>query len=266
MTVSASHLNLEIRGTQILRDVTFTAPSGAVTAIVGPNGSGKTSLLRAITGELPATGTVQLNHTNVQSMTPAELALWRAVLPQSIELSFPFTVYEVVRLGLSTGLPDTSMHDPERLITQALARVGLADYGPRPYQTLSGGERQRVQLARVLLQVWQPILYDCPRWLFLDEPVSALDIGHQLLVMDIIRDFASAGGGVITVMHDLNLTAMGADQVLLMKNGEILTKGSPQHVLTDCPLSEAYNCRIKTGAHPAAGPWLLPQTARRIGC
>ena len=100
----------------------------------------------------------------------------------------------------------------------ALARVDLAGFEGRMYQELSGGEQQRVQLARVLCQVWTPVAEGRARYLFLDEPVSSLDIGHQLSVMRLARDFAARGGGVVAVMHDLNLTSMFADQVVMMQS------------------------------------------------
>jgi len=97
--------------------------------------------------------------------------------------------------------------------------------------------------------------------LFLDEPVAALDIAHQLMVMRLARSFADAGGGVVMVLHDLNLTAMAADRVLLLKSGALLAQGGPEDVLTDRLLSLAYGCRIRITTPPQTGPWLLPQSA-----
>ena len=140
-----------------------------------------------------------------------------------------------------------------------MAEVGLAGYGPRDIQTLSGGEQARVHLARVLVQVWEPVTDDGPRWLFLDEPVAALDIGHQLTVMRITRSYADSGGGVVAVMHDLNLSAMFADRIALMLDGSILSQGRPAEVLTDTNLAQAYGCPVRVNAVPEQGPWLVPQ-------
>ena len=141
-------------------------------------------------------------------MKPWESAALRAVLPQQTALSFPFTVREIVRLGMLDGRSGVLAGEAERLPDRALARVDLDGFAGRFYQELSGGEQQRVQLARVLCQVWAPVLEGAPRYLFLDEPVSSLDIKHQLIIMDIARDFARRGGGVVAILHDLNLTAM----------------------------------------------------------
>ncbi|WP_330848810.1 ATP-binding cassette domain-containing protein [Mangrovicoccus ximenensis] len=114
----------------------------------------------------------------------------------------------------------------------------------------------------MLVQIWEPLLADEPRWLFLDEPVSALDIGHQLVVMDIARDYARAGGGVVAVLHDLNLTAMHADRVTLLDRGRVAAAGTPGEVLTDAALSSAYGCRLRINTPPPrGGPWILPQAA-----
>lgn len=256
--LSAKNITVKFGRREVLHDVNFEAHPGALTAIVGPNGSGKTTLLKAMTGEISHGGVVTLNGHDIEAARPWQLAAIRAVLPQATPLAFPFNVAEVVRLGLQSGVSGAQVH----LVSAALARVGLSGYGGRYYQELSGGEQQRVQLARVLAQVWDPVADDGPRWLFLDEPVSALDIGHQLLVMQIARDFASAGGGVIAVMHDLNLTAMFADQVALISAGRIAAHGAPQNVLTNSLLSHAYHCDVQVNTTPPTGTFVLPHVAR----
>ncbi|NHB77504.1 heme ABC transporter ATP-binding protein [Rhodobacter calidifons] len=255
--LAASHLTLRIGRRRILDDVDFEARAGAVTAIVGPNGSGKTTLLRALTGEGAAEGRITLNGIDIAAARPARLAAVRAVLPQATPLAFPFLVAEVVRLGQRAGL---SAADPG-LAERALSAVGLQGLAARPYQELSGGEQQRVQLARVLAQVWQPVGPEGPHWLFLDEPVASLDIAHQLQVMRLARGYADAGGGVVAVMHDLNLTAMFADRVALLAGGRVLAAGRVSEVLTDTHLSQAYGCALRVGVLPAQGPYILPQAA-----
>jgi len=257
--LSARHITVTFGRKAALHGVDFTARAGQVTAIVGPNGSGKTTLLRALTGEVDHTGTVTLDGTDIATMKGWELAARRAVLPQAAVLAFPFTVIEVVRMGLSGGTSGADWSVPQ----QALERVGLGSYAQRFYQELSGGEQQRAQLARVLAQVWQPVFRGHTRWLLLDEPVASLDIAHQLVVMGIARDFAHAGGGVVTVMHDLNLTAMFADTETVMAEGCVVAQGATAQVMTDTILSHAYGCALRVCATPPAGAtFLLPHTAR----
>ena len=257
----ASGIGVRIGRKQILGGLDFEAAPGAVTAIVGPNGSGKSTLLKAITGDLPHSGRISLDGTALATMTARDLAARRGVLPQGSTLAFPFTVAEVVAIGLHHG----AFGAEAAIASRALDRVGLGGFGGRFYQELSGGEQQRVQLARVLAQVWEPLQDGRPRWLFLDEPVSALDIAHQLQVMRIARDYADAGGGVVTVMHDLNLTAMFADRVAVLAQGRCLAAGTPAEVMTDATLGCAYGCALHVGRTPPPGtPFLLPHTAATV--
>lgn len=254
--LTATDLTVRLGRRAILDRIGFSAPPGALTAIVGPNGSGKTTLLRALTGELPSSGRVTLEGRDVTRLTPGELAGLRAVMPQASALSFPFTVHEIVRLGIEAGTATAPS------VEAALAAVDLSGFSGRFYQELSGGEQQRVHLARVMAQVWQPVVEGRARWLFLDEPVASLDIGHQLTVMRLAQDYARRGGGVLAVMHDLNLTALYADQVVLIHGGEIAGVGTPAQVLTSERLSRAYGCTLRVGVAPPQGmPYILPQSA-----
>ncbi|CAN7578580.1 heme ABC transporter ATP-binding protein [Mesorhizobium caraganae] len=260
--IEARDVSVAIGGKRIVTDVDFTARPGEIAAIVGPNGSGKTTFLKALSGDLPFSGTVDINGRDLVAMKPVEAATARAVLPQATTLSFPFTVREVVRLGLVGGRSGVLPGENERLPERALARVDLDGFAGRFYQELSGGEQQRVQLARVLCQVWAPVLDGKPRYLFLDEPVSSLDIKHQLIIMNIARDFARRGGGVIAILHDLNLTAMYADRVFVMHRGRLAADGSPQEVLSDDLIEKVFDCRLRVGVLPAANmPFVLPQSA-----
>lgn len=250
-------LTVRHRRKDILHGIGFTAHAGAVTAIVGPSGAGKSTLLKAMTGDQQYRGDIHLDGHDIAQTPLHRLARYRAVLPQATPLAFPFTVIEVVRMGL--------INTPGDHVAQAaLAQVGLARFGARFYQGPSGGEQQRVQLARVLTQVWHPVGDDgTPRWLFLDEPVSSLDIGHQLQVMDLIRDFAARGGGVVMAMHDLNLTAMSADRVALLCGGRIVKQGKPAEVFTDDLLGRAYGCDLFANRAPDGCAYVLPQVAGR---
>lgn len=256
MSLIAQDLTVNLGRARILHGLSFQARPAEFTAIVGPNGSGKTTLLRALTGELCYTGRIALGGVDLAAMSVEELARRRAVLPQAAALSFPFTVAEVVRIGL-----EARAERAEALVPAALAAVGLPGFAGRLYQQLSGGEQQRVQLARVLAQVWQPVDGQGARWLMLDEPVSSLDIAHQLTVMRLAADYARRGGGVIAVMHDLNLTAMFAQHVVLMAGGQVLAQGRPEAVLTDAGLSQAYGCSIRVNRTPQKGIWVLPHVA-----
>ena len=255
------NLQASLGGRPVLQGITLTARAGEVTAICGANGAGKSTLFRAILGEIPSTGRMYLNGRDLRAQSAKALAQTRAVLAQDTQVAFAFTVAEVVAMGLEAGVAaqeaGSSAHS---LIAQALAAVGLAGYGPRALHSLSGGERQRAQLARALAQVWNPVGPEGPRWLFLDEPVASLDLGHQLQVMSLARAFADAGGGVVMVMHDLNLTMSTAQHMAFLIDGHIMAAGPAEQVITPDLLKRAYGCAVPLNTAPQSGPWFLPQS------
>ena len=247
---------VEINKKKILKNIKFDVPAGRITALIGPNGSGKSTLMRAISGEISYQGKIFINERDINFMKAWELAAIRAVLPQNSSVAFPFTVAEVIHIGLRNSTDSSTDH----LINDALDCVGLLSLAKREYSQLSGGEQQRVQLARVLAQVWSPLVDGTAKWIFLDEPVSSLDISYQLDVMNIMQNYAYRGGGVLTIMHDLNLTAMYADNVGLLHNGKLLCFGTPSQVMNDKILSEAYSCEIKVNKTPKNDKiFILPQ-------
>jgi iron complex transport system ATP-binding protein len=263
--IEIDDLSVTIASRSIIEGISFAVPAGRFTAIIGPNGSGKSTLLKALCRDHSYSGVVRVDGRDIQNMSAMEAATMRAVLPQSSSLPFPFTVREVVAMGITAGRPgpvgDILRSVPER----ALQAVDLAGFGARFYGDLSGGEQQRVQLARVLCQVWQPVLDGIPRFLFLDEPVSSLDVKHQLIVMDVARRFADAGGGVLAVLHDLNLAAMYADSIVALSGGRLVASGPPAQVLTDSTISNIFDAPLRVGVTPAPGqPFVLPQSAGPI--
>ncbi|UFI03294.1 heme ABC transporter ATP-binding protein [Roseibium aggregatum] len=244
--------------TRIVQDLSFHAKAGEVLAIIGPSGSGKTTLMKAMTGELPYSGGITLAGLEVGGLSPEVLAAMRGVLPQASQISFPLNVAEVVGLGLTSSRRERTFR--ARRIAEALAKVGLSGFEGRSYQELSGGEQQRVQLARVLCQVWDPLPQEgLPHWLFLDEPVSSLDIKHQVQIMQLAADYAKRGGGVVAVMHDLNLTAAFADRVLVMQGGRRLAFGTRDEVMQAELLSKAYDFPLEILTRPGGGrPVIVP--------
>ena len=250
------NLTVRLGRRRILTDITLSARGGEVLAICGANGAGKSTLLKAILQELPAQGTIHLNGRDLATCRPHALAPLRAVVPQDTEIAFGFTLAEIVAMGRQAG---ACALKPE-IDALALAAVGLQGREGEDVRTLSGGERQRGHLARALAQVWRPVGPDGPCWLMLDEPVSSLDLGQQLKVMHLARSFADAGGGVIAVMHDLNLSAMFANRLAFLVDGQLAAIGPPGTVLQEPLLSRAYGCHVALNRLPATGPWLLPQT------
>ncbi|WP_336287902.1 heme ABC transporter ATP-binding protein [Bartonella sp. CB60] len=263
--IEATNIYVRRGKKQILNRIDLQAESGALTVIIGPNGSGKSTFIKALSGEIPYSGKITLNGYEVTQTKAYEMAVMRAVLPQSTTLAFPFLVHEVVELGISVNRFTTTKTELQTLPQKALEHVGLAEYSDRYYHQLSGGEQARVQLARVLCQIWEPVYNGVPRWMILDEPIANLDIQHQLVVMDIAKNFARRGGGVLAVLHDLNLAAHYADKMILLKQGEIYCEGNASTVLTTQNLRDAYHCSLTVSELPKTDtPFILPQTASSL--
>jgi iron complex transport system ATP-binding protein len=259
--IRVENLTVRLGGKTVLDGVDLTAEAGRLTAIVGPNGSGKTTAMRAISGEIAYEGRITIGGDEIARLKPVELATRRAVLPQASVISFPFTVREIVRMGLTVGAASADGATTEATTQAALEAVDLGGFAGRFYQELSGGEQQRVQLARALGQIFEPVRDGRPAFLLLDEPVSSLDIRHQLTIMELARDYGRRGGGVVAIMHDLNLTAMFADHVVMMKDGRVAASGPPRTVMTDARMEAVFGCAMRVGAMPPAGmPFVLPQT------
>jgi iron complex transport system ATP-binding protein len=253
--LEAQGLSFSIAGFSLLRDIDLCVEPGKVTAIIGPNGAGKTSLLRLLTGEQrPTAGNIALSGRPLGDWSPTQLARVMAVLPQSSRLDFPFTAREVVMMGRiphATGLVrDTAIVDA------ALAAVDGSYLDKRFYTHMSGGEKQRVQLARVLAQIWEPVT-DHARVLILDEPTSSFDLAHQQLTITNMRSFAAQGVGVLVVIHDLNMAARCADQLLVLSCGRIAAFGSPQQVLTATTIKQVFNVDVSIGINPLTGTPLV---------
>jgi len=257
--LEVKNLTVYRRNRAIVHNLDFCARAGEVTIIVGPNGSGKSTLMGALSGELAYQGSIWMNGRDMAKIKPEILATMRGVLPQASHLSFPFLVREVVALGMMKqnearkNLPD-----------EALERVDLAGFGGRFYQELSGGEQARVQLARILVQIWHPIFQGEVCWLMLDEPVAALDIQHQLIVMDVARDFAHSGGGVVAILHDLNLASCYSNKMVLLDKGRVVASGTADEVITTTNLGNIYHCDVQVGQLPPDDvPFILPQSRQK---
>ena len=252
---------VEPGGHPLLRGVDVDAAPGRVTVLIGPNGAGKTTLLRVLSGEItPSRGEACLDGEPLGSFSAAELARRRAVVPQASAVAFPFTVREVVMLGVT--VPGLSPPDAARCehVDAALDSMGLMPFAHRLYPTLSGGERQRVHVARALCQLAAaPRRRAETRCFLLDEPTASLDLGHLGQVLRAMRRQADQGHVVLAILHDLNLAAAIADHLVLLTEGGVARAGPPPEVLRDDILSASYGCRVAANRVPENGrPFVLP--------
>jgi iron complex transport system ATP-binding protein len=243
---------------EILRDIDLAVTPGRVTVAIGQNGAGKSTLLGIMSGLLrPHAGRCRIHDRDVATLKPAELARWRAVLGQSISLTTPFTVEEVVRLGLPAR---TLKETADQLIGRALADVSLGEFRLRQVTTLSGGEQQRAHIARVMLQLraQSPDARGHGRYLLLDEPTAHLDPAYQLALARVVRAFAAEGGGVFAILHDLNLAAALADEIVVLREGRIIASGAPQATLTATLLHKVYGIAFSVQA-TSCGLSIIPE-------
>ncbi|MBF6048291.1 heme ABC transporter ATP-binding protein [Streptomyces sp. NRRL B-1677] len=253
----ARSLSVRLGGRTVLDGVGLGVAAGEVLALVGPNGAGKSTLLAALAHDLPAaSGEVLIDGGPAASWSAAELALRRAVLPQSAELSFPFPVEEVVRMGRAPWAGTAAEGEDDEAVREAMAAAEVTGFASRPFAALSGGERARVALARVLAQR-TPLL-------LLDEPTAALDLRHQELVLRICRERAADGAAVVVVLHDLGLAAAYADRVAVLHGGRVAAEGPPARVLEAELLTRVYLQPVEVIDHPRTGePLVIPWRAGR---
>ena len=239
MTLEARDVRLEGR----LAGITARLEPGTITAICGPNGAGKSSLLQALAGLLPVAGDLLLDGEALACLYPRERAQRIGYLPQQGEVAWDLSVRSLVSLG---RLPHGGGADA---VERTLAALDLAGLAHRPVSTLSGGERARVLLARVLAGE--------PRWILADEPLAALDLAHQLAILTILRDAATAGAGVVLVLHDLPLAMNHADRVIVLDRGEVATDGPPSEALSASVLARAWTVDAEWIGQPGRRALLL---------
>ncbi|AKM30574.1 hemin ABC transporter ATP-binding subunit [Pandoraea faecigallinarum] len=236
--LSAYDLTIAHTDAPVLDGLSLDIRPGELLVLLGRNGAGKSTLLKALAGEpLPPRahmrGAVTLNGALLSQYSNSALARLRAVLPQTAQLSFPFSALEIVTMG-RLPFPKSGRRD-EEIAALALEQAGALSLMHRDVMTLSGGEWARVQFARVLAQLWpdETASAPCvPRYLLLDEPTAALDLAHQHHLLSLTRTLARSWGfGAMAIVHDVNLAARHADRMALLANGRILATGTPHEVM-----------------------------------
>lgn len=249
MTLRADRITLSLdRRQPVLQDVSLTLKPGEVLALVGQNGAGKSTLLKVLCGECqPDQGQVRLLDRPLGKWPGQDRARLLSVLPQQHNLNFEFRVEDVVALGRYPHR--TGRRHDDRIVDEAIKLCDLARFRERSISELSGGERQRVHLARVLAQIWeaQP---EGHRFLLLDEPSTGLDLHHQQSLFQTVQTFARRGVGVLLVVHDLNLAARFAGQVLVLDQGRAVLQGKPSQVLTADNIARHFGLTVTVQPHP----------------
>lgn len=255
--LSFQNLSVEYGRKTVLHQVSFDLKEGQWLMLLGPNGAGKSTLIKALSSAVPCKGEVLFKGRDVKQMKPRERACCMGVLSQTPSANFAFTVEEAVRLGRYArrsgffSLPD---EENEELINEALRLTDLMELKHRKLTTLSGGELQRVFLSQVFAQN--------PSVLLLDEPTAALDIRHQMLVLQKVHEWLTAipGRAVVSAIHDLSLARNYGTQALLMSGGACLDSGEIDRVMRAENLDKAYQMDVISYVRRMAAAWETDET------
>lgn len=238
----------------IVSDLDLLIARGGITALIGPNASGKSTLLGALSRLVPLqAGSVLLDGADIHALPTREVARRLGILPQSPVAPEGITVAELVRRGRHPHrrFGGTRASD-DLIVARALLRTGVADLVDRPVDTLSGGQRQRAWIAMALAQE-TPLL-------LLDEPTSALDIAHQVEVLDLLVDLVTEGTTVVVVLHDLAHAARYASTVVALRDGAIVASGPPAEIITAELVEQVFGVQARVIADPDTGaPLVLPR-------
>lgn len=243
MKLVAEQLAYAVHDVAILDDINLVLDDGRIVVLLGPNGAGKSTLLRLLSGRLePDRGSIELDGRKLSAYRVAERARLLAVLTQRNQLEFPFTARQVIGMGRT---PYGYSAGDDAVSNELIELLGIdAD---RIYTSLSGGERQIVQLARVLAQVWGR---GARALLLLDEPMSALDLRHQAMLSRLLIEIRQTGLGQLIVMHDINLAAELADDIVLMNRGRLIAAGPVEQTLNVANLEATFETGINVLGEP----------------
>ena len=245
-SIRASALNTNYGSLPVIRDVSFSVSKGEFFIVIGPNGSGKTTLLKVMAAITAFQGgKLEILGKPMEKYSRKSLARIMALVPQTVPEDLPFTVRELVLMARSPhmGLLGLEGDHDIQMAEEAMAFTGVEPLVDRKMDQLSGGERQRAFIARAICQDPQIIL--------LDEPTAALDLAHQVRVMDLMEKLRTEKGlTIVMVSHDINLAAMYATCLMLLKKGRIIKMGIPSEVLTFKTLEEAYECPLLVDESP----------------
>ena len=236
--IKAQNICVSINDKEIVHNLSLEIPEGKVTAIIGPNGCGKSTTLKALSRILPYKGSVTFKGSEMSALSQREFAKSLAILTQSPQAPSDLTVNDLVEMGRfpHRGFLGRGGRDDKEHVEWALAQTGITAMRNRLLNTLSGGERQRAWIAMALAQR--------PEVLLLDEPTTYLDICHQLEIMQLIgRLNQELGLTVVMVVHDLNHAIMYADHVVVVKAGKLVTSGAPREIITADLLADVFKVK-----------------------
>ncbi len=233
-------INYTIGTKQILSGIQINFEPGKLHMILGPNGSGKTSLLKITSGQIQNfNGSVFYDNHLINQIPAATLATYRSYLSQQNNIPFPLTVTELIQMGRYPHYSYEPTKNDFKVINEVVNKLEITHLLNRDFNTLSGGEQQRVQFARVLAQVWEKGTNNS-RYLFLDEPLNNLDIQYQKYLLQTIREFIKEDLVVIMIVHDINWALAYADKVYFLNKGTLVAQGNPADIITTHLIADVF--------------------------
>jgi iron complex transport system ATP-binding protein len=234
-----------IRGKKILQNIHLQFEPGKIHMILGPNGSGKTSLLKIASGQIDTyQGRVLYEQKSIREIDLSELAKYRGYLSQQNNIPFPLKVSELVSMGRYPHFEFQPSKKDNEIVQEVSEKLAIQHLSQRDYTTLSGGEQQRVQFARVLAQIWESNAAT-NRYLFLDEPLNNLDIQFQKYLLETIRSLITSNLVVIMIVHDINWALAYANEVYFMKEGHLVANGNPLHIINEELMQRVFDIQCK---------------------
>ena len=243
--VKAEGISYRIKNKVLLHPTSMVFEDGKFHVIMGANGAGKTTLLKLLAGaEKAEKGDVKLVYKSLDSFTPKELAKTRAVLSQHYQVTFPVSVIDIIMMGRFPYFKNNPRPIDISICNELLERLSISDLADRDYNTLSGGEAQKVQMCRVLAQIWEANEED-NKILFLDEPVSHLDVKYQYELLEIARQHCNKHVTVIAILHDINLALSFADRIAFIKKGKLVYDIQDPSLLTPQIIDDVFDVTSK---------------------
>ena len=251
MSVRCESIDINLNKREILKNISIEVKEKEILSIIGPNGAGKSTLLRSLAGDInPTNGNIFYDEININQIDIQERAFTRSVMSQLQPIAFDFSVKEIVEMGWIDRGESKYADQFDDAVQEVILKCGVKDLIDRNFNTLSGGEQRRIHFARTLLQLWRPSNSSDPKYLFLDEPTANLDLTYEIKLLNIVKDVAQEGAGVILVLHDLNLAAKFSDKVAILKGGLLIDIGLPKDILKSTLLSDVYEIKVEVKNDP----------------
>ena len=251
MSVRCESIDINLNEREILKNISIEVNEKEILSIIGPNGAGKSTLLKSLAGDInPINGNIFYDEKNISQIDIQERAFTRSVMSQLQPIAFDFSVKEIVEMGWIDRGESNYADEFDNAVYEVINKCGVKDLIDRNFNTLSGGEQRRIHFARTLLQLWRPSNSNDPKYLFLDEPTANLDLTYEIKLLNIVREEAQAGAGVMLVLHDLNLAAKFSDKVAILKNGSLVDIGIPKDILKSSLLSDIYEIEVEVKEDP----------------